>query len=157
MTVQRFPRLSFHPVTSRALAASREDALALGFARIHPEHMLLALLRTADAVTEDVLRDQSCNGPALRTALLAGLPRGTHSEEQGPDLAYTPRAARVLHLAVDLAEAADDRALYPEHVLLAILVQDQGLGARTARAAGLAEDGLQAAMRSIVRPARGRP
>lgn len=135
-----------HPVLVRA----SDEALALGHRRIRPEHILLAVLETRDAVTDLVLAGLGVDPEALSAGLLVAMPRAGHRAEDGPDLAYTRRGGAIIQGAIGEARALRHPMVYPEHFLAAIAAQGEGLGARLLTEAGGTAPRVRAAAAAVI-------
>jgi ATP-dependent Clp protease ATP-binding subunit ClpC len=90
------------------------------------EHILMALLEQEDGVPAEILRQLGVSIAEMRDALNRAL-------EQGPKVAYessqifvAPRAARVLEGAEGEAKRLNDDFIGTEHILIAIVQENQG-------------------------------
>lgn len=129
----RFDRFSER--ARRALTLAQEEATALGHQWLGTEHVLLGLARE---------RDESAGGDAwavdavaLREEVLSIIGRG---EPQAPELRLTPRTKRVLELAVKAAGGPGMPLVTPEHLLVGLLREGEGIAARILERFGVAAE-----------------
>ncbi|HET8586877.1 MAG TPA: Clp protease N-terminal domain-containing protein [Candidatus Limnocylindria bacterium] len=127
-----------------------DEALALGHRRIRPEHILLALLRTRDAVTDLVLAGLGIDPESLVARLLDAMSRAGHRAEDGPDLAFTRRGWAIVEGAIGEAQALRHPMVYPEHLLAAIVAQGQSVGAQLLIEFGGAAPRVRAATAAVI-------
>jgi ATP-dependent Clp protease ATP-binding subunit ClpA len=112
----------------RALILSEEEARHLDHHYIGTEHLLLGLLREGDGVAARVLNDLGVQLPAAREAIAFVVGRG-----EGPatgELALTPRVKKAIELAVDEANRLHHSYVGTEHLLLGLVREGDGVGAR---------------------------
>src|SRR5918999_1157214 len=99
--------------SQEAIAAAQEDARRFGNPEIHPEHLLLALLR------QDLPRDLVPDSEALRAQAEAELAR--RPAMQGAE-SLQPRASNAFSKVLDRAEdemrKLEDEFISTEHLLL---------------------------------------
>jgi Clp amino terminal domain, pathogenicity island component len=117
----------------QVVVLASEEARALGHDHIGTEHLLIAVLREgggAPAVRASV----SVTADEARAAVIAILGRG--SEGSPPQLSFTPRAKRALELGLRQALGLGRREVGPEHLLLALLAESEGVAARILADAG---------------------
>jgi ATP-dependent Clp protease ATP-binding subunit ClpC len=131
------------PGARAVIAGAADEARALGHAYVGTEHLLLGTLAhrpipglTLEQARADVEREVG---------------RGDGSEGELP---FTARAKKALDLAVREAHPA---LFEPEHIVLGILREGQGVGAQLLRAAQPAADTLRAALHEALAtvPAEG--
>ena len=110
----------------QALILSQEEAQRLNHNYIGTEHQLLGLLREGDGVAARVLSDLGVQLEAARRAVsfLVGPGEGSATGEIG----LTPRAKKVVELAVDEANRLHHSYIGTEHLLLGLLREGEGVG-----------------------------
>lgn len=114
-----FTSRAIHVLTEEALSVSRQ----LGHNYVGTEHILLALLRDAEAVPARALAQLHVTVDDVRSLILASVQPATKAPPPaGSELPYTERLLRqVLPLAAQEAQALGDDHLGTEHLLLGIL------------------------------------
>ena len=129
----------------RALVNAREEASRLRHPYVGTEHIALGVLRTAEGVAADALEAIDRIGTAEIIERQVG--RGQNVTLHGGDLPYTSRGMRVLELAMLEAAEVGDSAVDVEHLLLGVLREEEGIGARALSGAGLELENTRAAIR----------
>ena len=144
-TVERKPL--FHRFTGRARETVRfaqDEARRLQHDYIGTEHILLGLLHDEASVASKALRQLNLDQERLRAHIeeVVGIGPGTPS---GP-IHFTPRAKKILELALREALALHHHYIGTEHILLAIGREGEGVAALA-----LAEQGVdEAHIRGVV-------
>jgi len=127
----------FERFTERArqvVVLACDEARALGHHHIGTEHLLIALLREGGAGAPAVLASVGVTADEARAAVIAIVGRG--SEGSPRQLPFTPRAKRALELGLRQALGLGRREVGPEHLLLALLAESDGVAARILADAG---------------------
>jgi DNA-binding transcriptional regulator YhcF (GntR family) len=121
----------------RAMAAAVEEAHRLQHDYVGTEHILLGLLRDRESPAAAVLRALGVTREQLRGSLESALRRGTSTATGG--LPYTSRSRNVVTHAI--AEAGDEERVGTEHLLVGLLLEENGLAAHvlTRHGAGLTD------------------
>jgi hypothetical protein len=116
----------FSPRAREVIISAQQEALALHHGFIGTEHILLGLLRDRDGVAGRALHVLGVSPEAVREQVL-DIVGGSRHELAG-HIPLTPRSKRVLDLAV--REAAHLGHLYvgPEHLLLGLVREGDGVG-----------------------------
>ena len=97
-----------------AVAAAQDEAASLRHPRIHTEHLLLSLCADAVTVGMTLLRGKQTITPeAIRLAVIRHV--GVGPDAVAGHLPWTPRAKRVLQLAVRESTELGDFYVGPEH------------------------------------------
>jgi hypothetical protein len=119
----------FTPRARNVVMASQEEARASGNAEIGPEHLVLGLLAEPEALAARVMADLGVTPEALRETVAAALPPRV---EQVPDLIpYDARGKKALELTFREALRLGHNYIGTEHILLALLEQEDGAGVLT--------------------------
>ncbi|WP_424211470.1 Clp protease N-terminal domain-containing protein [Streptomyces sp. BI20] len=122
---QNFGR--FTPRARNVVVASQSEARKAHNAEIGVEHLLLGLLAESEGLAAHVLRGQGVDPAEARAAVLARLPE---PGETVPDLIpFDPKAKKALELTFREALRLGHEYVGTEHVLLALLEQENGAGA----------------------------
>ncbi|MFE0531463.1 Clp protease N-terminal domain-containing protein [Micromonospora parva] len=126
------PNAGFGKFTPRArnvVVASQEEARASGNAEIGPEHLVLGLLAEPEGLAARVMAGRGATPEAVREAVTAVLPPRA---EQVPDLIpYDARGKKALELTFREALRLGHNYIGTEHILLALLEQEDGDGVLT--------------------------
>ncbi|WP_074317558.1 Clp protease N-terminal domain-containing protein [Micromonospora cremea] len=119
----------FTPRARNVVVASQEEARASGHAEIGPEHLVLGLLAEPDGLAAKVMAGRGASPEAVREAVGAALPPPA---DQVPDLIpYDVRGKKALELTFREALRLGHNYIGTEHILLALLEQEDGAGVLT--------------------------
>ena len=121
----------FERFTERArqvIVLAQEEARMLRHNYIGTEHLLLGLLREADGVAARVLGTLEVGLEEVRGEVTRIVGEGDH-ESQG-QIPFTPRAKKVLELALREALSLGHNYIGTEHILLGLMRESEGVAAR---------------------------
>ncbi|MEU8115764.1 Clp protease N-terminal domain-containing protein [Micromonospora sp. NPDC048947] len=119
----------FTPRARNVVIASQEEARASGNAEIGPEHLVLGLLAEPEGLAARVMAGRGATPEVVREAVAAVLPPRA---EQVPDLIpYDARGKKALELTFREALRLGHNYIGTEHILLALLEQEDGAGVLT--------------------------
>ncbi|MGP7999309.1 MAG: Clp protease N-terminal domain-containing protein [Streptosporangiaceae bacterium] len=135
------PFARFGPAAREVMIAGQEEARSLHHGYLGTEHLLLGLLRQGDGVAARALGTAGVSTDVARQQVLEIIGRG-HQVVRG-HVPFTPRAKKVLQIAVH--EARDLGHLYvgTEHLLLGLLREDHGVAAQVLTKLGVDADTLR--------------
>ncbi|MEU5550674.1 Clp protease N-terminal domain-containing protein [Micromonospora sp. NPDC047793] len=126
------PQQGFNRFTPRArnvVMASQNEARAAGNAEIGPAHLVLGLLAEPEGLAVKVLAAEGVTAEAVREAATAALPP---SVGEVPDLIpYDAAGKKALELTFREALRLGHNYIGTEHILLALLEQEDGEGVLT--------------------------
>jgi hypothetical protein len=126
------PQQGFNRFTPRArnvVMASQNEARAAGNAEISPAHLVLGLLAEPEGLAVKVLAAGGVTAEAVREAATAALPP---SAGEAPDLIpYDAAGKKALELTFREALRLGHNYIGTEHILLALLEQEDGEGVLT--------------------------
>ena len=110
----------------KILMAAQEEARRMGHNHVGTEQLMLAIIGQRRGIAGIVLSTQGIKLKAFRREVekLVGRGRGF----LGLEVPFTPRAKRVLELAILEARALDVNYVGSEHLLLAMINSGDGLG-----------------------------
>ncbi|MDP2920724.1 MAG: ATP-dependent Clp protease ATP-binding subunit [Dehalococcoidia bacterium] len=111
----------------RVLTLAQEEAQHLNHSYIGTEHILLGLLREEDGVAAKVLVNLSVNLGKVRSGVEFIIGRG--DKPNTGEIGLTPRAKRVIELAIDEARHLGHNYIGTEHLLLGLLHEGGGVAA----------------------------
>lgn len=120
---------------SRVLELTQEEAQRLRHNYIGTEHLLLGLVREDKGVAALVLKSQGVELDAIRAKVQFIIGEGEH--DVTGEVPLTPRAKEVLGLAVKEAVHLGHSFIGTEHLLLGLLREGEGIGARVLRELGV--------------------
>ncbi|MHC4744983.1 MAG: Clp protease N-terminal domain-containing protein, partial [Planctomycetota bacterium] len=118
------------------------------------EHILLALEGQFDTVAWKVLRKLGIDGRALGEELKKLVKTGTKAVTQS-SLPQTPLAKKALEHARSEAKALDHNYIGTEHILLGLMQEKDGVGARMLVNLGVSYDVARAEVLGFVKPGPG--
>src|SRR5260370_5730894 len=148
---------SFDRLTDRSRPAMRlaqEEAQRLQHNYIGTEHLLLGLLREEKGVAGEVLTGLGVDLERARQAVEGIVGRGEHLVSG--ELGLTPRAKKVIELAVDEARRLHHHYIGTEHLLLGWLREGGGIGAGVLERFGLSLQEAQTNMIQVLNQ-QGKP
>jgi hypothetical protein len=125
----------------RVLDFASEVARSFGHNHRGTEHLLLALFEDPEGLAAKILADLRITRPAVERDVLAIVPRGTGTPPGDPPL--TPRAEHALTLALSEALKLGHNYIGTEHILLGLLREHDGVGARVLTALGADEERIR--------------
>ena len=127
---------NFTDAVRKVLARAREEAVRLRHDYVGTEHLLLGLV--ADGATASNLRTLRASPEAVRELVGAAVREG-RSIVSPRELPYTSRAKKVLEFALAAARDAGDKSVGPEHLLVGVMRETQGIGAEVLLRLGVTE------------------
>ncbi len=139
-----YDRDRFNKFTERArrvLSLAREEARRLQHNFIGTEHLLLGLVREGDGVAAKVLSNLGVELGKVREAVESIVGRGNSPDDSL--IGLTPRAKKVIELAVDEARRLNHHYIGTEHLLLGILLEGEGIAAKILQRMKVNLDGLR--------------
>lgn len=126
----------------RVLSLAQEEAQRFNHNYIGTEHVLLGLVRETDGVAARVLSSLGVELSKVRSAVEFIIGRG---ERPSPgDIGLTPRAKKVIELAVDEARRLSHHYIGTEHLLIGIMREGEGVAAGVLESLGVSLDKVRA-------------
>jgi ATP-dependent Clp protease ATP-binding subunit ClpC len=141
----------FDKFTERArkvLALAQEEARRFNHNYIGTEHILLGLVREEEGMAARVLSNLGIGLNKVRAAVEFIIGRGEGSG-QG-DVGLTPRAKRVIELAVDEARFLGHQYIGTEHILLGLLREGEGVAAGVLESLGVTVERVHSEINRIL-------
>ncbi|MFB3067226.1 MAG: Clp protease N-terminal domain-containing protein [Planctomycetota bacterium] len=128
--VSMFDRCTHH--ARRLMSLAREEVLRFNHDYIGTEHILLGLIEEGSGVAVDVLKNLDVDLKRIRQEVEKRLSHGTTmvTPEQLP---FTPRAKKVLELALEEASNLGHNYIGSEHLLLGLIREREGLAGKVLR------------------------
>ncbi|MBN2076110.1 MAG: ATP-dependent Clp protease ATP-binding subunit [Dehalococcoidales bacterium] len=119
----------------RVLTSAQEEAQNLNHNYIGTEHILLGLIREEEGVAAKVLTNMGVSLTKVRSAVEFIIGRGEKASTG--EIGLTPRAKRVIELAIDEARHLSHNYIGTEHILLGLLHEGEGVAAGVLDSFGL--------------------
>ncbi len=119
----------------RVLTLAQEEAQRFNHNYIGTEHLLLGLVREGDGVAAKVLSNLGVELSKVRSAVEFIIGRGD-SAPRG-EIGLTPRAKKVIELAVDEARRLSHHYIGTEHLLLGLVREGEGIAASVLESLGV--------------------
>ncbi len=119
----------------RVLTLAQEEAQRFNHNYIGTEHLLLGLVREGDGVAAKVLANLGVELNKVRSAVEFIIGRGDRSTMG--EIGLTPRAKKVIELAVDEARRLNHHYIGTEHLLLGLVREGEGIAAGVLESLGV--------------------
>lgn len=148
----------FEKFTDRArkvLTLAQEEAQRFNHNYIGTEHLLLGLVRENDGVAAKVLANMGVQLSKVRSAVEFIIGRGETMVTS--ELGLTPRAKKVLELAVDEARRLNHHYIGTEHLLLGLVREGEGIAAGVLESLGVNLERVRTQVMQIVSQAPPQP
>jgi hypothetical protein len=136
----------FEKFTERArkvLSLAQEEAQRFNHNYIGTEHLLLGLVREGDGVAAKVLSNLGVELNKVRSAVEHIIGRGDRIVLG--EIGLTPRAKKVIELAVDEARRLNHHYIGTEHLLLGLVREGEGIAAGVLESLGVNLERVRAA------------
>ena len=121
----------FGRFTERAqqvLVLAQEEAKRLNHNFIGTEHLLLGLVREGSGIAARALQNMSRDENRVRQEVERRTPKGEKVIHQG--ISYTPRAKRVVELAIEESQNLGHNYVGTEHLMLGLVREGEGIAAQ---------------------------
>ena len=132
----------------RVLSLAQEEAQRFNHNYIGTEHILLGLVRETEGVAARVLSSLSVDLSKVRSAVEFIIGRG-EKPAQG-EIGLTPRAKKVVELAVDEARRMNHTYIGTEHLLIGLLREGEGVAAGVLESLGVTLDKVRSETHRIL-------
>ncbi|MDQ3816005.1 MAG: hypothetical protein M3347_19015, partial [Armatimonadota bacterium] len=119
----------------RVILLGQEEAAKMNSSHVGTEHLLLGLVRENEGVAAQVLQKMGVSLEKVRQEIEAEVEPSAEPSPAEPKL--TPKAKRVLELAADEARRMRHNYIGTEHLLLALLRDQDSVAATVLRRLGL--------------------
>jgi ATP-dependent Clp protease ATP-binding subunit ClpC len=122
----------FDRFTERArkvMGLARQEAQRFGHDYIGTEHILLGLVQEGSGVAAQVLKNLDVEMKKIRLEVEKIVKNGTNTVTMG-QLPFTPRAKKVLELALEEAQNLGHNYIGTEHLLLGLIRENEGIAAQ---------------------------
>src|SRR5574341_476101 len=126
----------------RVIILAQEEAKRLNHSAVGTEHILLGIIREGEGVASKVLESLNISPDRVRAEIENAIGRGERTPYE--EVAFTPRAKKVLELALDEARRLGHNYIGTEHLLLGLIREGEGVAARVLEAMGADLDRVRA-------------
>jgi hypothetical protein len=117
----------FSEPARQVIVLAQEEARSLDHVYVGTEHLLLGLIGVGHGVASRVLADVGITAPAVRDLVVEIIGRGRSGAAAGA-IPFTPRAKSTFEFAWGEARARGAEQVGPEHLLLGVLHDGDGVG-----------------------------
>ena len=139
----------FTPKAQQVLTNTSKLAGSLGHTYIGSEHLLLGLSETGGAIASEILRSRGADTQSIRKKLYELCPAGEPSESV--ELRLTPAAESIIQAAGFEAQKYGKRLIGTEHILLALLSEDNCVASRILEDLGLSCSNVRREVESFIK------
>src|SRR5207253_6310153 len=146
----------FDKFTERArkvLQLAQEEAQRFNHNYIGTEHLLLGLVREGDGVAAKVLANLGVELNKVRSAVEFIIGRGDRAVLG--EIGLTPRAKKVIELAVDEARRLNHHYIGTEHLLLGLVREGEGIAAGVLESLGVSLEKVRAQVIEVLKSSSG--
>ncbi|MBI4682867.1 MAG: ATP-dependent Clp protease ATP-binding subunit [Nitrospirae bacterium] len=119
----------------KVIIYAREEAEKRQNDYLGTEHLLLGLLKEEESLPMIILKKMGLSAEELRMEVERNLPSGSNILTFG-DIPFTPRAKKVLELAVEEARLLGHSYIGSEHLLIGLIREDAGIAGKILRSLG---------------------
>lgn len=119
----------------KVIIYAREEAEKRQNDYLGTEHLLLGLLREDESLPMVILKKMGLSREELKLEVERNLPTGSNILTFG-DIPFTPRAKKVLELAVEEARLLGHSYIGSEHLLIGLIREDAGIAGKILRSLG---------------------
>ncbi|MDI6756487.1 MAG: ATP-dependent Clp protease ATP-binding subunit [Endomicrobiia bacterium] len=123
----------------KVVKQAQQEAKRLSHDYVGEEHILLALVSIDDSVSGRVLANLDVDKTRVISEVEKMVAPGDNVMLMG-EIPFSPRAKKVLEHAVEEAQKMGSMYIGTEHILLGILREDEGIGARALESLGVTPD-----------------
>ena len=145
----------FSEEARRVLSLAQEEAQRFNHNYIGTEHVLLGVVRESDGSAAKVLAGLGVELNKVRSAVEFIIGRGERSV--GGEIGLTPRAKKVIELAVDEARRLSHNYIGTEHLLIGLMREGEGVAAGVLESLGVTLDKVRAETGRVLSQTEGQP
>ena len=140
---------AFSEEAKKLFEEAGERAFRLGHEEVTPEHLLIALLDEDEGAGARVLASLGIDNAAIRAKIETHTESGSRESDRNL-LDFSKASQRVLHLARTEAYIFFHGQVGTEHILLGLVLADEGLAAQILKESGIKIETARAAVRKMV-------
>jgi len=126
----------FNDRAKRVLALAQDEAIRLGHNYIGTEHLLLGLVREGDSVAARALASMGVDLSKVRTAVEFVIGRNTEAPPP-TEITLSPRTKKAIELAIDESRKLGADHVGPEHLLLGLVREGEGIASGVLESLGV--------------------
>src|SRR5205814_4536276 len=126
----------FNDRAKRVLALAQDEAIRFNHNYIGTEHLLLGLVREGEGVAARVLDSLGVELSKVRTAVEFIIGRGDQTTSPS-EITLSPRTKKVIELAIDESRRMGQPQLGPEHILLGLVREGEGIASGVIESLGV--------------------
>jgi len=139
----------FNDRAKRVLALAQDEAIRMRHDHIGVEHLLLGLVREGEGVAGRALEHLGVDLSKARDAVRGATPPGDHKTTPA-DMTLTPRAKRVIEIAIEEAKGLGHSHVGTEHLLLGLAREGEGIAVGVLKSFGLAMERVRQETLTII-------
>jgi Clp amino terminal domain, pathogenicity island component/HAAS len=132
----------------RVIYFSQEEAARCAEIYVGTEHLLLGLAREYDSVAAEILLRMGISPHSIIARVVPQLTRGS-GEDLGKEMQLTSRSKRSIDLAYEESQSQGLDYIGTEHLLLGLIREGEGLGAKTLIAMGAGLERIRQATAAV--------
>ena len=139
----------------KAMSRANQEAQKLGHDHIGTEHILLGLIETKEGFAAEVLKNRNIDLSHARQKVMKLVENHAKLDNQGQEvlLHRTLHAQTVINDAVKEARALKHNKIGTEHLLLGLLYENEGTGAKVIQSFGLTLDDVRSEVLDLLKAA----
>ncbi len=130
----------------RIVVLAQEEARMLNHDYIGTEHLLLGLIHEGEGVAAKALVSLGISLEAVRQQVEETIGHGQPQHSKSGHIPFTPRAKKVLELSLRESQRLNHNYIGTEHILLGLIREGEGVGARVLMALGADVDRVRHAV-----------
>jgi len=149
----------FNRFTERArkvILLAKEEAKRFNHDYIGTEHILLGLIKEGEGVAATILKNMDLSLDKLRIEIEKLVKAGPSTMVSG-DIPFTPKAKKVIELAMEEARAMGHNYIGTEHLLLGLVREGEGIASRVLLNMNLDLDKVRKAITGLLGSSSGFP
>ncbi|HJN15164.1 MAG TPA: Clp protease N-terminal domain-containing protein, partial [Armatimonadota bacterium] len=131
------PWQRFSSRARRAVVLAHNEAMGMGMPLVDTEHVLMGLVSLGEGAATEVLEGLGVALDRLAADLRDHLVHGSAAQEPNRELAFTPQAQRVLHVAYAESKRLEHDHVGTEHLLIGLVHEGRGAANRLLRKYGV--------------------
>jgi len=135
----------------KVMQLAREESVRLGNDYVGTEHLLLGLIREGDGVAIAVLKNLTVDLEELARNIEKSINTSGGMMTIGQMIPFTPRAKKVLEIAAQEARAMSHKYIGTEHILLALMKDNESAAATALAAVGVDYDACREEIDKVLR------
>ncbi len=138
----------------KVILLAQEESRRLGYPYIGTEHLLLGLIHEGEGVAAKVLAEMDVDAERIRAAIEKMVEPG-QSAGSPIEVSFTPRAKKVMELAMDEARQLGHNYVGTEHILLGLIREGEGVAAQILTGMGAELEDVRSTVMDLLGGAAG--